>query len=63
MKKDSSTECWSNCWSEVSDEWFIDVQKHAFRMYFVMLFTLTQLGNVTGKMILDVGCGEGSYSR
>lgn len=63
MKKDSSTECWSKCWSEVSDEWFIDEQKHAFRMYFIMPFTLKQIGDVSGKMILDVGCGEGGYSR
>lgn len=63
MKNDSSTECWSKCWSEVSDEWFLDEQLHAFRNYFIMPFTLKQLGNVSGKMILDIGCGEGGYSR
>ena len=63
MKNDSSTECWSKCWSEVSDEWFKDEQIHAFRNYFILPFTLQQLGNVSGKMILDIGCGEGGYSR
>jgi SAM-dependent methyltransferase len=28
-----------------------------------MPFTLKQLGDVSGKVILDLGCGEGGYSR
>ena len=33
------------------------------RMYFIMPYMLNLLGNVEGKKILDLGCGEGGYSR
>jgi 2-polyprenyl-3-methyl-5-hydroxy-6-metoxy-1,4-benzoquinol methylase len=59
MKNDSSTECWN----KVGEEWYLYAQTNDFRMDFIMPFTLKQLGNVSGKMILDIGCGEGGYSR
>ena len=59
MIQDSSTICWNKAGKE-----FCDVaQKNDFRMYFIMPYTLQQLGDVSDKKILDIGCGEGGYSR
>lgn len=59
MENDSSTECWN----KVDKEWYLYAQTNDFRMDFIMPFTLKQLGNVSGKIVLDIGCGEGGYSR
>ncbi|MDE7300376.1 MAG: class I SAM-dependent methyltransferase [Lachnospiraceae bacterium] len=32
-------------------------------MHFIMPYTLGKLGDVAGRKILDLGCGEGGYSR
>jgi SAM-dependent methyltransferase len=61
MKKDSSTESWGNI--EMADEWVRLAQTSPHRLHFIMPFTFKQLGNVSGKNILDLGCGEGGYSR
>ena len=60
MKKDSSTECWNNV---NIDELVEKSQNNDFRMFYIMPYTLERLGNVNGKKILDLGCGEGGYSR
>lgn len=60
MIKDSSTECWN----QVNiDEWVDKAQTNDFRMYYIMPYTLEKLGDVKNKYILDLGCGEGGYSR
>lgn len=59
MKQDSSTDCWN----KVGNESFDIAQTNDFRMYFIMPFTLNQLGDVFGEKVLDIGCGEGGYSR
>jgi SAM-dependent methyltransferase len=61
MKKDSSTESWGNI--EMTDEWIQSAQTNPYRMQFIMPFTFKQLGDVSDKNILDLGCGEGGYSR
>ncbi len=61
MKKDRSTESWGN--AEMSDEWIQMAQNNPHRIHFIMPFTFKQLGDVSGKVILDLGCGEGGYSR
>jgi SAM-dependent methyltransferase len=61
MKKDSSTESWGNI--EMSEEWIKMAQSNPHRIHFIMPFTFKQLGDVSGKVILDLGCGEGGYSR
>ena len=61
MKKDRSTESWGN--AEMSDEWIQMSQNNPHRIHFIMPFTFKQLGDVSGKVILDLGCGEGGYSR
>ncbi|WP_055667160.1 class I SAM-dependent methyltransferase [Desnuesiella massiliensis] len=60
MIKDSSTECWN----QVNiDEWIDKAQTNDFRIYYSMSYTLEKLRDVKGKYILDLGCGEGGYSR
>lgn len=60
MIKDSSTECWN----QVNiGEWINTAQTNDFRLYYIMPYTLEKLGDVKGKRILDLGCGEGGYSR
>ena len=61
MKEDSSTECWGK--SEMSEEWIRLAQTNVERINFIMPFTFKQLGDVSDKKILDIGCGEGGYSR
>lgn len=61
MKKDSSTESWGNI--EMSEEWIQMAQTNPYRIHFIIPFTFKQLGDVSGKTILDLGCGEGGYSR
>lgn len=60
MIQDSSTECWN----QVNiHEWINTAQTNDFRMYYIMPYTLEKLGDVKGKRILDLGCGDGGYSR
>lgn len=59
MKHDSST----IAWNELGDEWFELAQTGESRNCFIMPFMLGLLKDVEGKKILDLGCGEGGYSR
>ncbi len=59
MKGDSST----NCWGKVGFEWIEKAQTNDFRMFYIMPWTLELLGDISGLKILDLGCGEGGYSR
>lgn len=59
MKADSST----SCWGKVGCEWIEKAQTNDFRMYYIMPWTWELLGDVSGLKVLDLGCGEGGYSR
>lgn len=59
MKQDSST----IAWNAMGDEWFELAQTGEARNCFIMPNMLKFMGDVTGKRILDLGCGEGGYSR
>lgn len=59
MKEDSST----RSWNKVDEKWCELAQTNDFRIHFIMPYTLECLGDVSGKRILDLGCGEGGYSR
>lgn len=59
MKQDSSTKSWNN----LGDEWIELAQTGESRMVFIMPYMLSLMGDVSGKKILDLGCGEGGYSR
>ena len=59
MRQDSS----AIGWKQEDEEWIALAQSNDFRMFFVMPYTLEYLGDVRGLDILDLGCGEGGYSR
>ncbi len=59
MKQDSST----IAWNAMGDEWFELAQSGEARNYYIMPKMLEFMGDVNGKRILDLGCGEGGYSR
>ncbi|GHU39027.1 methyltransferase [Clostridia bacterium] len=61
MKTDSSTESWGKV--EMTDEWIRLAQTSQHRIHFIMPFTFKQIGDISGKSVLDLGCGEGGYSR
>ena len=50
-------------WDAVADDWVSHADENDYRNYFLMPFTLELLGDVRGLRILDLGCGEGGYSR
>lgn len=60
MKQDSSTECWNQV---DIDDLVQKSQMNDFRQYYIMPYTLEKLGEVQGKQVLDLGCGEGGYAR
>lgn len=59
MKKDSSTESWNN----LGDAWIELAQTNDFRIFYLMPHTFRLLGDVKGKKVLDLGCGEEGYAR
>lgn len=59
MKHDSST----LAWNAMGDEWFELAQTGESRLCFIMPNMLRFMGDVEGLRILDLGCGEGGYSR
>lgn len=59
MKHDSSTLAWNN----LGEEWFELAQKGESRIHFIMPYMFQFMGEVSGLKILDLGCGEGGYSR
>ncbi len=59
IREDSSTQAWN----KLGEEWFALAQNGESRMQFIIPYTLEKLGEVAGKKILDLGCGEGGYSR
>ena len=59
MKQDSST----IAWNAMGDEWFELAQTGESRIRFIMPNMLRLMGDVRGKSILDLGCGEGGYAR
>lgn len=59
MKSDSSTKSWN----EIGEEWIQKAQTNDFRMHYIISNTFQLMGDVNGKEVLDLGCGEGGYSR
>jgi ubiquinone/menaquinone biosynthesis C-methylase UbiE len=59
MKADSSTESWNT----IADDWAQHADRNDYRNLFLMPRMLAMLGELAGLRILDLGCGEGGYSR
>jgi ubiquinone/menaquinone biosynthesis C-methylase UbiE len=56
---DSSTQSWES----IADEWVAHADVNDYRNDFLMPQMFAMLGDVKGLRILDLGCGEGGYSR
>ena len=59
MQHDSST----RSWNAMGEEWLTLAQTGESRIRFIMPHMLRYMGDVRGLRILDLGCGEGGYSR
>src|SRR5215470_11293894 len=59
LNEDSSTESWN----AIGDSWALHADSNDYRNFFLMPRMLEMLGDVSGRRILDLGCGEGGYSR
>lgn len=56
---DSSTESWQS----IADDWVHHADTNDYRNEFIMPRTFRLLGDVRSRCVLDLGCGEGGYSR
>ena len=56
---DSST----RSWDAVADDWVAHADANDYRLFYLMPRMLALLGDVRGKDMLDLGCGEGGYAR
>jgi len=56
---DSST----RSWDAIADDWVAHADANDYRNFYLMPRMLAMLGDVRGKNILDLGCGEGGYAR
>ena len=59
MIDDSST----RSWDVIADDWVRHADANDYRNHYLMPRMLAMLGDVAGKAILDLGCGEGGYGR
>lgn len=57
--EDSST----RSWEQIAEDWVAHADKNDYRNIFLIPHTFSLLGEVAGKKVLDVGCGEGLYTR
>lgn len=59
MQDDSSTRSWDS----IADDWVAHADSNDYRNHLLMPLMLEMLGDVSGAKVLDLGCGEGGYSR
>src|SRR5689334_19146184 len=57
--EDSST----RSWNAIGESWASHADSNDYRNFFLMPRMLEMLGDVSGKRVLDLGCGEGGYAR
>ena len=57
--EDSST----RSWNQIAEDWVAHADANDYRNVFLMPHTFALLGEVAEKKVLDVGCGEGGYTR
>ena len=59
MTNDSST----RSWDAAADDWIAHADTSDYQNLFLQPRMLALAGDVSGKRLLDLGCGEGSYAR
>src|SRR5215210_462191 len=59
VSEDSSTRSWDG----IADEWVAHADTNDYRNVVLFPLTFRMLGDVRGRRVLDLGCGEGAYSR
>jgi ubiquinone/menaquinone biosynthesis C-methylase UbiE len=59
MTDDSST----RSWDAAADDWIAHADASDYQNLFLQPRMLRLAGDVAGKRVLDLGCGEGAYSR
>jgi len=50
-------------WDAAADDWVAHADANDYRLQYLMPRMLALLGDVRGRTILDLGCGEGGYAR
>jgi ubiquinone/menaquinone biosynthesis C-methylase UbiE len=50
-------------WNQIAEDWADHADSNDYRNLFLIPHTFALLGEVAGKKVLDVGCGEGGYTR
>lgn len=50
-------------WNQIAEDWASHADSNDYRNLFLIPHTFALLGEVAGKKVLDVGCGEGGYTR
>ncbi len=58
-RDDSSTRSWNGA----ADDWVAHADSNDYHNFFLMPKMLEMIGEVGTRKVLDLGCGEGSYSR
>jgi len=59
VNEDSST----RSWNAIAESWVSHADNNDYRNFFLMPRMLEMLGDVSGRQVLDLGCGEGGYAR
>jgi ubiquinone/menaquinone biosynthesis C-methylase UbiE len=50
-------------WDAIADEWVAHADANDYRNAYLMPRMLAMVGDVAGRRVLDLGCGEGGYAR
>jgi ubiquinone/menaquinone biosynthesis C-methylase UbiE len=50
-------------WDAIADDWVMHADSSDYQNLFLVPRMLQMLGDVGGRRVLDLGCGEGRYSR
>src|SRR5216684_2625374 len=58
-REDTST----RSWNAIADDWVAHADANDYRNLYLMPRVLAMVGDVAGKTVLDLGCGEGGYAR
>ena len=50
-------------WNAIADDWVAHADTNDYHNHYLMPRMFAMLGDVHGKRVLDLGCGEGGYAR